>query len=537
MNLKTGNALIICLLLFATTSTYGQAGSLDNTFGIGGIVTTAIGNGYVYGSATAIQTDGKILVAGSFSYNNMRFEFALIRYNTDGSIDSSLGTNGIDTTAIDSFNDVAAAVAIEPNGKIVVAGSSNDSLNNKFALVRYNQNGSLDTTFGVKGKVTTSFDNTYDDGNSMAIQPDGKIVVAGSASYKDSTTEFAVARYDSTGAPDATFGDNGEVVTSIYGYDDEGYSVALQNDGKIVVAGIALDSINYEFAVVRYDLTGTIDSSFGNYGKVTTDILGYGDFAYSVALQSNGQIVAAGRSFNYITNAFMFAAVRYNADGTLDNTFGWEGKDTTSIGGYDDEGYSVAIQPADQKIVVAGYAEISAFDEFALIDEFALVRYNTDGSLDTVATGGMGSGKVTTAIDSVSSGAAVLIQPADGKIVVAGYSVPSSGRYYNVAVVRYLPSLTLGIVDLAKENNSVFIYPNPIHDEGILEYTLANDEVLSITLYDITGKLMQTIVTSENISEGTHRQPLDLQVLPSGVYMLAITNSSMQCLSVKIIKQ
>jgi uncharacterized delta-60 repeat protein len=530
--LKIRFTIVIGLLIGIIDTVYGQAGILDNTFGIGGIVTTAIGNGYVYGNAMALQTDGKILVAGSFSYNNSNFEFALLRYNTNGSLDTTFGTKGIDITEIDSFNDVAAAVAIEPNGKIVVSGYSNDSLNNKFALVRYDQSGSLDSSFGINGKVTTSFGNTSDNGNAMAIQPDGKIVVAGSASFNKDSIIFVVARYDSTaGSLDTSFGDSGKITTSVYGHDDEGYSVAIQNNGEIVVAGIAYnnESSSYDFAVVRYDSAGVPDALFGNNGKVTTDILGYGGaFANSVALQSNGQIVVAGRAFNTATNAFMFATVRYNTNGTLDNTFASGGIDTTSIGGFDDEGYSVAIQPSNEKIVVAGYAEINA------VYEFAVVRYNTDGSLDTTSNGG--NGKVTTVIDSVSSGDAVVIQ-SNGDIVVAGYSLNFLSTYYNMAVARYLPALTSGIADVAKADNSVFVYPNPVHDEAVVDYTLTSNEILSMYLYDITGKLMQTTAINENISKGTYRQYINLQELPAGVYILTITYNSLQPTYVKIIKQ
>jgi len=510
---------------------FAQQGDLDNTFGTLGTVTTSVANAFVSGKALALQADGKILVAADLSSDGVRFKFALIRYTTSGSIDSTFGTNGLAIAAIDSFNDMANALAIQPGGQIIVAGFSSDSLDiDHFALVRFTQSGVLDTTFGTQGITRSNFGNVYAICNSIAIQPNGRIIAAGSAT-NDSTTQVAVARYTLNGILDSTFNGTGLVTTVVDSSDDEGYAVAIQPDGKLVVAGAAYnnDSSNYDFAVVRYDSTGVPDASFGNNGSVTTNLLGSGNFAYGVALQNNGQIVAAGRTFNSNTNAYMFGLVRYNSNGTLDNTFGAGGIDTTTIGGYDDEGQAVAIQPADGKIVVAGFADVNntAYN-------FAVVRYNTNGSLDTTSNGG--NGKVTTPVDSTSSGEAVAIQP-DGKIVVAGYSQDTATLYYSVGVARYLTNLTLGIVDLAIANNSVFLYPNPLQNEAVLDYTLVSNEAISMYVYDVTGKLMQTVLTNETLSKGEHQQIINMRSLPAGIYFLTLANNNSQSIYIKIIKQ
>ena len=228
-----------------------------------------------------------------------------------GDLDSTFGTGGKVTTAIGSNSD-ARSVLVQSDGKIVAAGTSGNGSNNVFLAVRYNTGGSLDATFGTGGKVTTSFGSGYACANSAAVQSDGKIVAAGSY-YMGGGAVFAVVRYNTDGSLDATFGMGGKVTTSIGFYADYGNSVALQSDGKIVVAGV---SNNDDIAVVRYNTDGSLDATFGTGGKVTTSIGSGMDYGNSVVLQSNGKIVVTGWSYNGSKNDF--AVVRYNTDGSLD---------------------------------------------------------------------------------------------------------------------------------------------------------------------------------------------------------------------------
>ena len=343
---------------------------------------------------------------------------------TPGALDTSFGTGGKVTTAIGSSDDDANGVVLQPDGKIVAAGSSYGT-NDDFALARYNADGTPDTSFDTDGKVTTALGSNTDVARGVALQPDGKIVAAGDA-FISSNYDFALARYNPDGSLDSSFGTGGKVTTPIGSSHAFAYAVALQADGKIVAAGYAFISSNYDFALARYNADGTPDTSFDSDGKATTEIGSGFNAALGVVLQADGKIVAAGYAFNGSNHDFALA--RYHANGTLDAGFGAAGTVTTAIGSGNDLANGVALQ-ADGKIVAAGSSS----------SDFALARYNTDGSLDA----GFGTGgKVTTAIGSSTDEAFALALQADGKIVAAGYSY--NGANADFALARYNPD---GLLD------------------------------------------------------------------------------------------
>ncbi len=340
---------------------WGGAGDLDSTFGGDGKVTTAVGSSSDYAESVAIQSDGKIVVAG-ISDIGSKYNFAVVRYDTSGNLDSSFDGDGKVTTAIGGGTDEAQSVAIQSDGKIVVAGISwNGSNHYDFAVVRYDTSGNLDSTFGNDGKVTTAIGSDADYAQSVAIQSDGKIVVVGS-SYNGSSYDFAVVRYDTSGNLDSTFGGDGKVITDLWGErNDYAYSVAIQSDGKIVAVGVT----GGDFALVRYNTDGTLDTSFNFLGRVIIDLGSSHDYAQSVAIQSDGKIVAAGYSWNGSSEDF--ALVRCSTDGSLDNTFDGDGKVMTDIGSNGDRAQSVAIQ-SDGKIVAAGISDIGGYNyDFAVV--------------------------------------------------------------------------------------------------------------------------------------------------------------------------
>ena len=360
---------------------YKTDGSLDTSFGATGKVTTPIGSGYDYANAVAIQSDGKIVAAGSAS-NSSNYDFALVRYDTEGLLDTSFNTTGIVIIAIGSGYDYANAVVIQSGGKIVVAGTSYNGNDYDFTLARYNTNGSLDTSFGASvlcpilsnctGIVTTDIGGSSNDSaKSVAIQPDGKIVAVGHASNSNDT-DFALVRYNAGGSLDTSFNTTGIVIIAIGSGYDTAWSVAIQPDGKIVVAGSAQIGGNLDLALVRYNTDGSLDTSFGANGMVTTAIGSDSDAAYAVAIQPddnqpNGKIVVAGVASN--STGKDFALVRYNTDGLLDTSFNTTGIVTTAIGSSDDYANAVAVQ-GDGKIVAVGYTRNDGGDE-----DFALARY------------------------------------------------------------------------------------------------------------------------------------------------------------------
>ena len=320
----------------------GAQGDLDAAFGTGGIVITDFGDSE-WVNDLALLPDGKIVAVG-----NTSLDFALARYNSDGSLDSSFGTNGKVTTDFFGYEDVSEAVAIQADGKLVVAGTAYHADRSDFALARYDSNGSLDSSFGTNGKVTINFDGDYNHGFDLVLQPDGKIVVSGIDS-----DDFAVLRFNSNGTLDTSFSGDGKVTTDFGGRMDRAFAIALQTDGKIVAAGQAYSSASdADFALARYNSDGSPDTGFGTNGMVVTDLGAANDIIEELTLQPDGKIVVVG--FCNPGSYFNVALARYNEDGTLDAGFGTNGQVTTVFTAEGNNyGLAVATQ-SDGKIVVTG---------------------------------------------------------------------------------------------------------------------------------------------------------------------------------------
>jgi len=357
-----------------------------------------------------------------------------------GDLDTSFGSGGKVLTSVAGVDDRGYAVALQSDGMIVVAGHSD----NHFAVARFTSTGALDASFGSGGKVITSITGGTDFGYGVAVQSDGKIVVTGTG---NTSSVIGLVRYTSSGALDASFGSGGIVTTAIgTNAFNAGYSLVLQSDGKILVAGASGGSDN-DFALVRYTASGVLDASFGNGGIVTTPIRsGSGDTAQSVALQSDGKIVVAGASSGD------FAVVRYASTGALDTTFGTNGIVTTPIGPGDDRAYRVVVQ-SDGKILTAGYALFPNGQAGPQYD-FALARYTSTGALDTSFGNG---GKLTTPVGPTTGlfgsqdQARGLAVQSDGKIIAAGFATPTGFVGY-FAVVRYTST---GVLDATFGTNGV----------------------------------------------------------------------------------
>jgi uncharacterized delta-60 repeat protein len=347
---------------------YGADAVLDDTFGVSGIVSTAIGEYGSAGCAVAVQADGKIVVAG-WANNGMDQDFALVRYNPEGTLDAGFGSDGIVTTAVGSGDDVAYAVAVQADGKIVVAGCAFNGSDGDFALARYHSDGALDSTFGAGGIVTTAVGSGDDCAYGLALQSDGAIVVAGFAS-DGGTSVFALARYGGGGSLDTGFGSGGTVTVSLGGIDDQARGVAVQADGKIVAAGYAQNTNYYDdVALVRCNADGTLDSAFGASGKVVDSMDECDDGGCGVAIQADGRILVAGTAAST-----RFAVLRCNTDGTRDTGFGVGGVASAEVGGMAFAG-GIALTP-NGKAAVAG----TAFNPDAA---FALVLFDAGPSVPT----------------------------------------------------------------------------------------------------------------------------------------------------------
>ena len=422
--------LLVAVLALGKGVAYAADGDLDLTFDGDGRVTTNFQDTIDEVHALTIQPDGKIVAVGTTQISDTDYDFSVARYNSDGSPDTTFGGGAgrVTTDTAANQNDSAEAVAIQPDGKIVVVGHW---LGNDFVAVRYNPDGSLDTSFGGTGIVHQNI-ALYDAAFAVAIQDDGKIVMAGRANpLTNNNTNFCIMRMNPDGSLDNSFDGDGKVTTDFFGGVDEAHAVAMQ-EGKIVVAGYAqVDGFNYDFAVVRYNPNGSLDNTFGGGdGKVTTDFFGGDDGALSMVLQPDGKIVAAG-AFYSTGQGYDFGLARYLPNGDLDTSFDNDGlQDVNFVAGTASEvALGVTRQPYDGKIVAVGYAPVGG------VNDFALVRLNLDGSLD--GSFGVG-GKVNHDFGGgVAIGYDVVVQ-ADGKIVSAGTAYMGEPNSYDYALARYM---------------------------------------------------------------------------------------------------
>ncbi len=450
--------LLSCLLLLSIFS-QAQNGSLDLSFGNAGKVITDVGN--IDGaSAVAIQSDGKILVAGG-SNNAMNDDFALVRYNTNGTLDNLFGNGGIVITDIDS-SETAYSMAIQPNGKIILAGKI---VNHDFALVRYNNDGTLDNSFGNNGKLITDISGSANLQPAIAIQSDGKILLA-SRVYMFNGNDIVLIRYNTDGTLDNTFANGGIQTTDIAGNDDGGYSVALQTDGKIVVCGYCVSGANTHVAVIRYNTDGTLDNAFGT-GGIQTTACGIVAIGYSVTIQSDGKVVVGGETMSAFPDRD-FLLLRYNTNGTLDNTFG-NGGITISLNDSLDSGRSIAIQ-SDGKILFGGRTK-------TIDSDFRLDCYNADGTPDITFGNG---GTVVTDISGIESGLSIAIQ-GDGKIVMAGQNNNANMYDFVMARYNYTNEAPDGLSSIETQNPASKSYPNPFSTQIKLQLnTPVHDATLSL---------------------------------------------------------
>jgi uncharacterized delta-60 repeat protein len=523
-------------------------GDLDTTYGQGGFAFSGFGDvGLDFSEAkgVAVQSDGKLVVAGSARVNGLDFSrtaIVLSRFNVDGTLDSTFGTNGRVTITFDVFN-AAAAVRVQSDGKIVVAAvaaaSTSSSAVRSLVLARFTSTGAPDFGFGTAAGNATVNIGVGGGVGDMVIQGDGKIVVAGTVVRTGTGADFLLVRFNTGGSLDTSFGLSGSVSTD-FGAQEQASAIALQGDGKIVVAGVTQVGVDSAFAVARYNANGLIDNTFGGVGRVVTNFVGSdhggssGDAAFGVAVQGDGKIVVVGRAETDTGLARTDIAVaRYNTNGTLDATFGTGGKVTTAIVAGDpqranDAAFAVVIQP-DGKIVTAGFTDVP-FGEV-----FAVVRYTTSGALDTTFGSG---GKVTTdrrgnlgfalAVQRVSGPLSFV---SEGKLVVAGQGAPTDGASTRMTTARFsgFPIITtrVGTFDLAPGDVSVAVHqpvtytftwtvpePQTWHDLEFLELRIrdGNDTILSV-LFDEAAQTFSLLnqATGRPGPSGTAGSPQKLQ--------------------------
>ncbi len=424
-------ALTAATLLLGEPWAIAAPGDLDPTFGGDGIVLTDIGNGT--GTidvlhAIAVQPDGMIVAVGD-SQNN----FAVARYVTDGDLDPTFGGDGTVVTPIGVSDDEAFGVAIQSDDKVVVVGRSiQNNLGYDFAVARYETDGDLDPTFGGgDGLVTTALHLGDDYAIDVAVQPDGGIVAAGFTGG-DTNTKFAIVRYESDGDLDPTFSGDGIKSTNFNKLGDFAKAVTLQDDGGIVAAGSArVPGKGDDIAVARYTSSGELDPTFSQDGKIKTSLGPDWDYANDAAILPNGKILVAGCAHCFGAQGGSFMLARYRTGGSLDPRFSGDGVQTTGYGSGDDIVYGIGLLP-DGSIAAGGCS--ACFSNF---DVFAVARYLKNGTLDSAFSS---NGKTTTDLGPGVTGdpGQALIVQSDGAIVVGGCAACYSDAS-DFGLAMYLP--------------------------------------------------------------------------------------------------
>ena len=473
----------------AAQTTGPRPGDLDPTFGTDGKVrtdfplTAQVGGG-------ALQPDGKIVVAARTGASN---PYVIARYTSDGDPDTTFGTsNG---RQISPFNVFTRAVAIQPDGKILVGGSGEAPLPVSFALFRLNSDGSTDASFGSNGLLTLDYgaeSYAYD----VVVLSDGKILVSGEVFLDNS---FLLVRLNPNGSLDITFGNGGSVRAKMGTAVAPGAAaaIAIQPDGKIVAAGFSADA----WAIARFHPDGQFDNDFSNDGKILFNFSEAADKAVDVVLQPDGKILVAGQHWGMLGATSVVA--RLNPDGTPDNTFG--------------TGANGIVQPL-QEINLAASLVLDASGKILIAgtkllfpgNDIIVIRLNPDGSKDT--TFGVG-GVAQTDVDLQDVAEELLLQP-DGKVVVVGFCAGSTTAA--IVLARYLTAADPVLRVEAGSNHAVALDSVTFQRDpfSIVNNNFSTDHRTRIILFvaNLTrdsGENSSAVTVQAEDSGGVHSLPVE----------------------------
>ncbi|MBK7566660.1 MAG: hypothetical protein IPI31_02435 [Bacteroidetes bacterium] len=529
---------------------FNMNGSLDTTFGDMGIMVTSIGPFNDFCHSLALQEDGKIVAIGHTYLNSIGSETicALARYLPDGSPDPDFGDDGIITTDIGPNEQLLHSAAIQADGKIVAAGYSGDMGNHAFAVLRYLENGELDNDFNDDGILTFGLGAGTASANAIVIQPENTILVGGFA-HNGTDDDFVLFRLDTAGIFDMDFGIDGVVVSDFFEKWNRINAIAIQPDGKIVAAGYSGEFPEYDFAVARYYTDGTIDSSFNFTGLRLTDLGSGNDIAESVIIQPDGKIVAAG---SFLTASYQYALIRYTSDGLLDNSFNDDGIVTTNIPGVTSEQLNIAAWQPDGKIICAGGGMSGGEGYFTMARYIGRLQESCDSidvqpmDIDTIADSDVFffiGGAADTAeyqwqtnlglgwTDLFDAGQYMGVN--DDTLYVININELNNNQLFRCLINNLDCKDTsehailtvndqMGIGNIISGVNFI-LYPNPITENAQLDYTLLEEETLSIYLYNRTGKLITSLIENKIYQAGSYKQKIIIpSFLSSGNYDILI---------------
>lgn len=506
--------VLLLLAFWASTTLQAQSpGVADSSFAVNGVYLADL-SGWESISSAVVQADGKIVVAG-YTQTDGQSKFLVARLLPDGSPDPAFGTGGLATAQGSGWINQATAVAIQPDGKIVVGGFTDpdDDFNVDFALLRFTAQGQPDNSFSQDGIATLDI-TASDIVRSITLLPDGKILAAGSVQIAGTDLDFVVARFLADGALDPGFGsNNGYAITSFGGKGDVPHSMLVQADGKIILVGVTNKaSGNADVAMARYTPNGIPDSGFGFNGKVTSSFSSYVDAGLKAILQPDDKILVSGYSDNAFKNS-EFALFRYTPDGTVDPSFGSNGIVRSKIGSIYSAAEALMVRP-DGKIVAAGCAET------ATGINLAIKQFKPNGSLDQdFGTNGL----ISSPISNVPSSVADVLFLADGRMLAAGSCYNPTAGNTDILLLRYLSDLYVGVIETPQSVLAPWIYPNPVSDARVtLKYELPTDAEVVFELLSSNGTKISTLQQGKRTTgEQTEELPLPGD-LPNGYYLLNI---------------
>ncbi len=494
-------------------------GTLDLSFGNNGITLTDIGGVGNGCHSSAVQADGKI-VLGGYAYDGSSDNFSFIRYLPNGTLDNTFGSGGIMTVVFGGSGDELRDIAIQADGKIVAVGyTDSGGSSSKMVLMRLNTDGSLDNTFSIDGTVIIEFGSGTDSyGMSLDLQEDGKIVAAGYLYDMTDDIQSALCRLNPDGTLDNSFGSNGIIVYDILSKDNFINNVVLQ-DEKIIIGGLSyIDGQNVFVTLTRFHADGLLDMSFGVSGNVEI-LLPIDTWILSpqggMCLDGEGRIIY-GCYIDGIAGEH-FAVLRFQQEnGYPDNSFGDFGMTVTPIEG--NTRVNAVVAQYDEKIIAGGYQWIDDHGDFTM------VRYLEDGTPD-ITFGTEGTGVVITSASSggtyPDNRIYSLNMQADGKIVAAGTGHSEAGSV-DFAVARYHSGLNVSIESQDAIEDNLFIYPNPIIDQADIRFSLAHPDRVEIEILNASGMRVH-LYPGLNYTEGEHQLRLNCEELPAGMYVAKLT--------------
>lgn len=500
--------ILLTGLLLSSLQVFSQYGNLDGTFGTGGKVVTSINSGADKAYSVLLQADGKILVGGMTTNALTGKDFVCIRYNSNGTLDTTFGVNGIFTNDIQvGSDDVVYSVALQSDGKIILAGYSDDGSNKNAAIMRLNSNGTIDTTFGNSGKVLTDFiTGKADEIKVVKIHTlTGNIIVGGTSSTSTTESQAVIARYTNNGTLDTTFNTTGKLPlphntgsgTFYYVIED----LTIKPNGKISAVGwINQQGLQWSanHYVCRLNNNGTLDTSFSTDGVMTVNgNFNADDKSFSMILNADDSMLFSGGG-NLTSTKYDYFLGLYNAAGSTAT-----GKAFFDYGTLiNDIAYGMGMDSTG-KIVMAGSNVASTTSS-----TFGISRVNADYSVDnTFGT----AGKVTTTFGSntVNEAFDMAIQP-DDRIIAVGYS----GN--DIAIARYSGGVLATNEVGSNLTEKGVIYPNPVKSVINISSQLLQKNT-NYKIFSIDGKIiLEGIINNNNIN---------VENLIKGIYFLKIGNN------------